>query len=163
MRRGRNVGAELEPTRRGVKVRVDLLAVVVGLTVAVVLSGCSTSSSTSVPVATPTTAAPPSATTVPVQHPLPSTVPNNLTLRKNVAITACHAVTGGWAAEGTATNPGTSPDNYQITVFFTTPRATVLDYATVAVAVQPGKTAQWTAEQHFATVPGMNCVLRGVS
>lgn len=145
------------------RVRADLVAVVVGLAAATILSACSTSPTTSVSATTPTTTAQSSASTVPVQHPLPSTVPNNLTLRKNVTITACHAIAGGWAATGTAANPGTSPGNYQITVFFTTPRATVLDYATVAVVVQPGKTAQWTAEQRFATVPGMICVLRGVS
>jgi hypothetical protein len=98
-----------------------------------------------------------------VQHPLPATVPNVVSLRRNVTVTSCHAISGGWEASGTASNPGAGPVTYQITIFFTTPRATVLDYAAASVAVQPGKTGGWTAEQHFATVPGILCVLRGVA
>jgi hypothetical protein len=131
----------------------------------VLLSGCATSS-TSTPPATavqPSVNARNSTTTIPEQHPLPATIPNDVTLHKDVEITACHATTGGWEASGTATDPGSSPVTYDITVVFTTPRATVLDYATTSVTVQPGATARWTARQEFATVAGMLCVLRGVS
>jgi hypothetical protein len=114
-----------------------------------------------------TTGAAPGAgeSTVPplVQNPLPDSVPNDPDVRKNVAQTKCEAVDGGWGAEGTATNPGTAPVTYSITVYFTTPTATVLDYATTTVSVAPGATEKWSASKQFAAVADMLCPMPGIS
>jgi len=144
--------------------RLPLIAVTCAA--AITLSACSTASTSSAPARSSKSSTPPrssSATTIPPQHPVPATVSNNDLLRKNVTVTTCAAVAGGWGAKGTATDPGATPVTYHITIFFTTPEATVLDDATTTVSVQPHQTADWAASQQFATVPKMICVLRGVS
>jgi hypothetical protein len=90
-------------------------------------------------------------------------VPNEVAVRPQVVITGCRAVRGGWEAIGQATNPGQSPVDYHITVFFTTPHATVLAAAATSVLVPPGQSGRWKAAQTFAAVAGTSCVLRGVA
>jgi hypothetical protein len=105
------------------------------------------------------------AVTIPSQHPLPnpSKISNSVKLRRQVAITRCVSTAGGWRASGNAVNTsGKKPLNVTITVFFTTTKATVLDYAQTKVNVAPGKTGTWTAAAKFKTEPTMRCVLRGV-
>lgn len=131
---------------------------------AVLLAGCGTvSSSSHAQAAAAKPAGSSAASALPAQHPVPASVANSDLLRKQVAITACAAIPGGWEAKGTATNPAATSITYRITIFFTTPQATVLDDAVTTVLVQPGKTATWAASQKFTTVSHMNCVLRGVA
>ena len=98
-----------------------------------------------------------------VQNSLPKSVANSVTARKNVKPTKCAAVPGGWGAEGTATNPGTTPVTYTITVFFTTTSATALDFATTKVTVPAGKTENWSASKKFAAQATMLCPIPGVT
>ena len=42
---------------------------------------------------------------------------------------SCNAVEGGWAATGVITNPGPKKGSYTVTVYFTTPTATVIGTA----------------------------------
>ncbi len=72
-------------------------------------------------------------------------------------------MSGGWEAIGQATNPGRGPVDYRITIFFTTPHATVLAAASTSVLVPPGQSGRWAATQTFAAVAGTSCVLRGVA
>lgn len=131
---------------------------------AAVLSSCSNASSSAVSTSsTVATGGHGAVTTIPEQHPLPSAIPNNPRLRHSITITGCSAIPGGWKASGTAVNTGSAPISYKITIFFTTPHSTVIDYADTSVTVAPGKKGTWTAQQKFATVPGMICALRGVS
>lgn len=99
----------------------------------------------------------------PVANPVPTKVANEPSVRKNVVQTKCAAVPGGWAAEGTATNPGKKPVTYKIVVHFTTTKATTLDYAQVSVPVAPGKTVPWTAKKQFQAQKKMLCPMPGIS
>ena len=56
--------------------------------------------------AAPPTSAVPTVTDVPAQA-------------RQVALTGCHAVDGGWQAEGTATNAGGDALRYPVTIYFT--------------------------------------------
>lgn len=99
------------------------------------------------------------------QHPLPpeKSIINSVTRRKQVEISDCSAVAGGWGASGTAKNPEGEKTTYEITIFFTTSSATVLNFARTSVSVEPGQTAKWTASAKFATPKDTRCVLRGVA
>jgi len=97
------------------------------------------------------------------QNPLPSSVANNVGLRKNVAITSCAAALGGWGAAGTAKNPDKTARTYHLTVYFTTDKATTLDYAQTSVTVGAGGQAGWKANKKFSAANPMLCVLVGVS
>jgi hypothetical protein len=101
---------------------------------------------------------------IPSQHPLPpaSRIRNNVKLRTQVAITSCVSTPSGWKAAGRAVNSGRKPQSYNITVFFTTRHATVLDYARTKLTVPPGHTGKWTAAARFAAERTTLCVLRGV-
>jgi hypothetical protein len=134
----------------------------------VVLSGCSSSHPSPTPShsGTPSVTASRSVTAAPIptQHSLPpaSKIPNDVALRRQVQITSCTSKPGGWQAKGTATNTGSKTVDLTITVFFTTTKATVLDYATTKVQVPGGASKDWTASADFAAEPTMRCVLRGV-
>ena len=104
----------------------------------------------------------PSPTPVVTQNKLPKTVANKPALRKNVAVTSCAATAQGWQATGTATNASSSAATYRITIFFTTPAATVQDYAVKQVVVAPRSTVRWTASKAFAASKTTLCVVRGV-
>lgn len=98
-----------------------------------------------------------------VQAKVPTKVANAPTLRKNIVQTACAAIPGGWKASGTAANPGKRPVTYKIVVFFTTTKATTLNYAETRVPVEPGKKANWTAEKKFPAEKQMLCPMPGIS
>jgi hypothetical protein len=114
----------------------------------------------------PSAKAPPRHTPTPTvaQHPLPapSAIPNNVAQRRDVSLTGCLATHEGWAASGIASNPGSSPASYTITIFFTTTSATVLDYATTTVSLAAGQHDSWRAAAQFAAPAHVLCVLRGV-
>jgi hypothetical protein len=93
---------------------------------------------------------------------VPSEVANDIDLRKNVQLTSCKRIAGGWGASGTAANPGTKPVDYTITIFFTTAKATVVSTGATHITVDPGDTQHWTVNKKFAANPKMLCVLRGV-
>lgn len=93
-----------------------------------------------------------------------TTVPNVVSLRKNVTMGTCGAVSGGWAASGTAVSAGDKTTTYTITIYFVTnPGDTVQSSGVTHVTVDPGKTADWQVVAHFAVTSGIQCVLRGVS
>ena len=96
------------------------------------------------------------------QHPVPTSYANNLSKRKQVSLTKCAAVSGGWSASGVAKNPSTAPVSYTITVFFTTNGATVQDYARTVVRVPAGKSGNWTAQKQFSAPKPPLCVMTGV-
>ena len=93
---------------------------------------------------------------------VPTSVPNNPALRAHVQITKCAASADGWQASGDATNPGTGPVDYTITVFFTTSAATVIGYGSAKVHVAAGGHQAWSVSATFTPAPGTQCVLRGV-
>ncbi len=123
-------------------------------------TGTPLASSTARSQATTTTSAPP---TVPQNTQLPTSVANDTSLRTDVTIAACDQTGGGWAASGTVTNSGQSTKTYDITVFFTSAKATVEDYATTSVKVKPGDHQDWKASKDFPALSGTLCVLRGVA
>ena len=94
--------------------------------------------------------------------PVPTQVANDTKLRKNVTLSSCKSVAGGWGASGTAMNPGTKPVDYTITIFFTTTSATVVSTAATHITVSPGGKEVWTVNRKFKAPPKMLCVLRGV-
>jgi hypothetical protein len=93
---------------------------------------------------------------------VPTEVPNDTALRKNVQLSSCKRITGGWGASGTATNPGTTSVDYTITIFFTTSKATVVSTGATHITVDPGDTQTWTVQRKFIAQPKTLCVLRGV-
>jgi len=97
------------------------------------------------------------------QNPIPTSVANVDTKRKDVVLTGCAAIPGGWSASGSALNPTKSTLTYKITVFFTTTAATDIDYAVTTVTVKPGVTQHWTASKVFSAPASMLCVLTGVA
>lgn len=96
---------------------------------------------------------------------VPTSVANDPKIRKQVVLNQkdCTAMPGGWQAGGTATNSGTGPTTFSITVFFTTTHATVLSYAQTKVRVDAGKSQKWSLESKFAAPKSVLCVLRGVA
>jgi hypothetical protein len=93
---------------------------------------------------------------------VPTNVPNVVAKRKQVSLTGCKAAAGGWGASGTASNNGTDPAKYTVTVFFTNAKATVVGTASTDVTVAPGKKQNWSATGKFAAPSPTLCVLRGV-
>ncbi|MFS1302357.1 hypothetical protein [Streptosporangium longisporum] len=98
-----------------------------------------------------------------VANPLPTQLANEPRVRQNVVQTKCAAVPGGWGAQGTARNPGKKPVTYKIVVYFTTTKATTLDYAQALVTVPPGKTVPWSAKKEFQAKKEMLCPMPGIS
>lgn len=133
-----------------------------------VLTACTSHGTTPRPTASASpsgTTGPQSATPSITQHPVPppTAIANDTARRKYVTMTGCAASSGGWAASGTATNPGAHATSYTITIFFTTSTATVLDFAKTTVAVPAGQHRSWRAAARFSAPANMLCVLRGVS
>jgi hypothetical protein len=93
---------------------------------------------------------------------VPGKVPNDAALRKTVVIASCAQISGGWRASGTATNSTSKAVDYTVTVFFTTPRDTVIGTGDTRVHVAPDSSTQWTAAGKFTAAPSTRCVLRGV-
>ncbi|RCG29940.1 hypothetical protein DQ384_17405 [Sphaerisporangium album] len=135
-----------------------LKAAVVGAVLSSALTACS-SPAPPVGTATPT----PVPASPPPQVSPPKAIPNEPGQRKNVKQTSCAAVPGGWAAEGTAANRGTTPVTYSITVFFTTTAATVLDFAKTEVSVKPGEVAKWKASKNFEAPDKVLCPMPGIT
>lgn len=94
---------------------------------------------------------------------VPTKVANVPGLRRNVVISSCAKTESGWAASGTANNPGSADKTYTITIFFATAGGTVIGTSHADVAVPAGGTKQWKAEQSFHAAPETQCVLRGVA
>lgn len=94
---------------------------------------------------------------------VPTKVANVPSLRRNVVISSCAKTGTGWAASGTANNPGSADKTYTITVFFATAGGTVIGSSHTDVAVPAGGTKQWKAEDSFHPAPQTQCVLRGVA
>ncbi|MGJ6967616.1 hypothetical protein ACSDR0_37420 [Streptosporangium sp. G11] len=94
---------------------------------------------------------------------LPAKLANDPGIRKNIVQTGCASVPGGWGARGTAKNPEDKAVTYKIVVYFTTTRATTLDYAQALVKVPPGKTVGWSATKHFDAERQMLCPMPGIS
>ncbi|MFF3443386.1 hypothetical protein [Streptosporangium sp. NPDC002721] len=96
-------------------------------------------------------------------NPLPTKVDNEPSVRKNIVQTKCEAIPGGWSAQGTAKNPGKKPVTYKVVVYFTTTKATTLDYAQALVKVPPGEIVTWNAKKQFAAKREMLCPMPGIS
>ena len=71
-----------------------------------------------------------SAIAQPTKLPSPS---NSVALRKSVTMDSCKESSGGWQAGGTAKNTKDAAFTYLITVYFTTPSATVVGYKRIKV------------------------------
>jgi hypothetical protein len=130
--------------------------------VALVVSGCTQGPA---PTAGPTSAATDVAGLphgVQQATEVPTDVPNTPDLRKNVTLAGCEKADGGWQASGTATNPGSDPVDYTVTVFFTTDKGTVLGTADTKVRVDPGEKKNWDVTAQLTPAPRTTCVLRGV-
>lgn len=145
---------------------IVMIATVAALAVA---AGCSTSTHGSHATSGAPSSSPQTHTSALIsQYPLPpeSQLANDVTKRKGVALTGCGATDGGWGASGTAKNPSsTSSTDYKITVYFTTAHATVINFATETVSVEPGASQTWAASKKFGLPQGtqLYCVLRAIS
>jgi hypothetical protein len=67
--------------------------------------------------------------------PLPKSIPNKVPERKDVTVNKCATVPGGWGASGTASNPGSTPATYEITILFTDAGATVIEDVQTSVKI----------------------------
>jgi hypothetical protein len=92
---------------------------------------------------------------------IPLKVPNQIPVRRAVTLARCTATPAGGLAAGRVTAARAA--TYTITVFFTTPGATVAGYAATTVHATPGEATPWQASGHFTAPRGMRCVLRGVT
>lgn len=137
------------------------VAIGVALAGAGLLTGCTSSSTShakSSVAAAKTTASP-----TLVQGKLPDKITNSVKIRQFVTQTKCAAIAGGWSASGTAKNPTAAIRTYKITVFFTTTKATTLNFAIATVKVAPAKTGTWTASKKFPAQKQMLCPMPGIS
>lgn len=95
---------------------------------------------------------------------VPTNVKNNADLRDAVKITTCEATDKGWTASGTAQAPKDGDKNFKVTIFFTTDKATVVQWAKTKVNAKAGETADWSVDADIDTQGGeLLCVLRGVA
>lgn len=94
---------------------------------------------------------------------IPPSVPNDNAARKDVVMPDCNATTGGWSAGGVAKNPTASTTTFIITVFFTNPSATDLDYAQTTITVPPQGAQFWLVKATFHAPGRVDCILRGVA
>jgi len=154
---------------RQLPIRSAAVLAAVGLAVGC-LAGCSNSDSSrdsTAPKPVTTSASgkqtPPSTGATAVATKIPTKVANDIELRKDVQLSSCKRIEGGWGASGTATNPGTKPVDYTITIFFTTTKATVVSTGATDITVDPGDEQHWSVNKRFAANPKMLCVLRGVA
>ncbi|HLY34689.1 MAG TPA: hypothetical protein VKQ07_09160 [Jatrophihabitantaceae bacterium] len=94
---------------------------------------------------------------------VPLNVPNQVAARRDVSMGSCTGDQNSWRAAGTATNAAGASVTFEVTVFFTTPRATVLSSATTKVTAAAHDRAPWSATSRFRTGGAVRCVLRGVA
>lgn len=131
---------------------------------ALLVTGCTASSPVATPSPTSTGPASPyaglPAGVIPTTT-LPTGYPNVAAVRQLVKVTNCAATKDGWQAKGTVRNSGSDAQKITITVYFTTPQATVIDTAQVAVDVAVGAKGQWTAAKAFTAPSKLNCLIVG--
>jgi len=127
------------------------------------LSACSASRHHSAPTTQPRLPTPTSTRTLSNGPAVPLAVPNVPTDRHNVAIGTCAGDKTSWHASGSAANSTAAPVTYQVTVFFTSSRATVLGFASTKVVTAAHKQATWSVTSKFANSGSLRCVLRGVA
>lgn len=137
------------------------ISAVLAITAALLITGCAKSSTNDIAESKAGSSVP-SQTITPDTN-VPTSVPNDPAVRKLVKITACTASDGGWSAKGTASNDSQKPKDFTITIFFTTPKATVLHTESTTVKVDAGKQADWAIDAKFTAPEGTHCVLRGVA
>lgn len=94
---------------------------------------------------------------------VPLDVPNDVAARHDVSMGSCAGDSNNWRAGGTAANATSAPVTFEVTVFFTTPHATVLSSATTKVTTPAHGKAPWSAASRFQTGGAARCVLRGVA
>lgn len=143
-------------------------ATVLAASVALVLGGCAV---TAAPTPTPTVPSGEPGTESPApdfggeqgEVPAQEDIPDNPDLRESVLLTGCDASDGGWAATGTAENPGSAAVTYQVVVIFTDAQSRGVTSSTVQIPVEAGATADWTAAASFDPPEGTQCVLAGVA
>jgi hypothetical protein len=90
-------------------------------------------------------------------------VPNNDAARRDVLMPDCNATKDGWSAGGVAKNPTATPTTFIITVFFTNPAATDLDYAQTTITVMAQSAQFWLVKAAFRAPSRVDCILRGVA
>lgn len=93
---------------------------------------------------------------------IPPSVPNDNAVRKDVLMPDCNATPGGWSAGGVAKNPANATTTFIITVFFTNPAATDLDYAQTTITVPAQGAKFWLVKASFHAPKRVDCLLRGV-
>jgi hypothetical protein len=136
-----------------------------------VLGACTTDRHRAVPAPTSATGPTPAPiivtppTTLPIysQYPLPSRVADNQAKHKQVHVSGCASTGSAATATGTVHNTGGKSARYDITVFFTSPSATAVNYATASVTVAAGASSNFTAARDFAAPTQVLCVLAGVA
>ena len=146
--------------------RITKTVSVLTLAGALALTGCTSTHQTA---AKQPSSAVPSTHATPVQAPvtaarsIPNSVPNQVAARKAVVMTGCAASSTGWRAGGDVTNSSKHAANYTITVFFTSPHATVLNYGRTTVSISSGATKHWSIDAALPGTKQARCVLRGVA
>jgi hypothetical protein len=132
----------------------------------VTVAGCSpapNATSTAVTGSTITTSADASGAATSAAELIPPSVPNDNAARKDVLMPDCNATKDGWSAGGVAKNPTASTTTFIITVFFTNPAATDLDYAQTTITVPPQGAQFWLVKATFRAPGRVDCILRGVA
>jgi hypothetical protein len=132
----------------------------------VTVTGCSSAPSarsTAVTGSTSPTAADASGVATSAAELIPPSVPNDNAARKDVLMPDCSATRDGWSAGGVAKNPTASITTFIVTVFFTNPAATDLDYAQTTITVPPEGAQFWLVKATFHAPSRVDCILRGVA
>lgn len=139
-------------------------AVVALLTGALLLAGCTGGGDDVSPSAPESSSTPtPVPAVTPAQElPDPAAYAERPALRDLVLVTGCEATDGGWAATGTASNPGEESVTYGVLVYFTDAYARGVAASEIEVEVPPGEEVAWTASQDVWSQDGTLCVLRAV-
>ena len=140
-------------------------AVVALLTGALLLAGCTGGADDDAPPSPPessSTLTPVPAVTPAQELPDPAAYADSPALRDLVLVTGCEATDGGWAATGTATNPGEESVTYGVLVYFTDAYARGVAASEIEVEVPPDGEVAWTASQDVWSQDGTLCVLRAV-
>lgn len=114
-------------------------------------SGTDSSTLTPVPEVTPAQ-----------ELPDPAAYQDTPALRDLVLVTGYDATDAGWAATGTAANPGTETATYGVLVYFTDSYSRGVAASEIEIEVGPGETVDWTAAQDVWGEDGTLCVLRAV-
>lgn len=152
-----------------VKNHFKAAAVLLALTTTFALSACTNASNddaaaTAAPSATPNEpdTAPPfvgeQGEVIPAED-----IANDPDLYGAVALTGCAATEGGWLATGTATNAGSSTQDFHIVLNVTDAQARTITSVVVDVTADAGETAEWEAPANISAPADSSCVIAGVS